>query len=267
MDMLIKNDQNGSFVDQSVIAKDYLRDDFNVLIESGVSELYIGLYKPFNSFYVEQATFVSSLLNPGFVFEINSNAITVEDDTQELKRSGFMLFEKPESWVKETIDGVEAFWLKISNTGDAVDINARAINIVFSDDNDLEQEVRNITDLLAKNDTTFIAYHVAARNEIIQTLRNGGHTKMVDDLIRNITKWDILSFGEIRQASKYLTLSKIFFDASSNVEDKFYSKFRDYQGMFGKAFDLWIMSLDTKDDGIYNQDDDLVDNSIEIIRA
>jgi len=103
--------------------------------------------------------------------------------------------------------------------------------------------MRNIDALKAKGDNSFIAYHVASRNEIIQSLRNGGYSKRFDDMAANITKWDILDLGEIRQASKYLALAKICFDISLNVDDKFYSKFRDYEGMFGAAFKLFYLKL------------------------
>lgn len=259
-DLMVLHDDNSSFIDLSRDSQDYLRDDYSLSFVAIEDKLYVGLYKPFNSFYVE---FKSTTAVTGITYKVNSNIIDVNDDSKDFKRSGFVEFEKPSDWVVETINGVEAFWVEITSSNDFA-CEIQGLNIVFSDDNDLKQEVRAIDNLLAKNDISFIAYHVAARNEIIQTLRNGGRTKTVDNIVRNITKWDLLEFGEIRQASKYLTLAKIFFDISENVDDKFYGKFRDYEGMFGKAFDLWIMSLDTTDDGTYEQEEDLVLNTIDI---
>jgi hypothetical protein len=262
-DLLVLHDDNSVFSDYSKDAKDYLRDEFQVINIAVEDSLYIGLYKPFNSIYIDINT-TDSLADLSFT--INAASIAVDDDTKSFSRSGFMQFTKPSTWASSTINGVDAYWLKVDSTTD-YDVTFNGINIVFADDNDLSQEVRNISNLKAKGDTSFIAYHVAARNEIIQSLRNGGYSKFVDDLVSNITKWDILEFGEIRQAAKYLTLAKIFFDISENVEDKFYTKFKDYEGMFGAAFKTFYLKLDQNDDGIYVQEEDLTDGSVEILRV
>lgn len=261
-DLLFLHSDNGSFSDYSQDAKDYLRDNFTVDFLAAEDSIYIGLYKPFSDFYVELSTFGSNQLS----FSINGSSISVEDDTKGFSRSGFIHFDKPSTWNKETINGVEGYWLKVDSATD-FSLDFVGCNIVFSDDNDLRQEVRNIDNLLAKGDSTFIAYHVAARNEIVQTLRNGGNIKRVDELIKNITKWDLLELGEIRQAAKYLTLAKIFFDISENNEDKFYNKYRDYEGMYGAAFKLFYYKLDKNDDGVYEQEEDLELNDCEIVRV
>ena len=260
-DLKVFHDDNSVFIDHSKDAKDFLRDDFAVNFVSAEDSMYIGLYKPFNAAYVE---FTTPATGADLVFTINNNVLSPNDDTRDFSRSGFIEFDKPSDWVAETINGESGYWLKIDSNADFSAV-FRGLNIVFSDDNDLKQEARNIDDLLAKGDTTFIAYHLASRNEIIQTLRNGGRAKKdVNDMLQNITKWDILDFGEIRQASKYLTLAKIYYDVSKNVDDKFYGKFRDYEGMFGKAFSLFYARIDQNDDGLYEQEDDLVLNNIEI---
>ena len=266
-DLLVINDQNGSFQDFSKPLKDYLRDQETIVIDTENNDLYIGLYKPFNACYVELTRFVADVSVIDLQFSINGTNIEVDDDTDTFKRSGFITFEKPETWTTQTINGSEAYWLRIQSTNGTVNVDCIGLNLVFADDNDLRSEVREIDKLMASNDISFIAYHLAARNEIIQTFRNGGrYKKDVNDLIRNLTKWDVLDFGEIRQAAKYLALSKIYFDVSVNVDDKFYQRFRDYEGMFGEAFGLYILNIDQNDDGLQKQDDDLIINSIEILK-
>ena len=146
------------------------------------------------------------------------------------------------------------------------------VNIVYADDIDLKSEVRAINDYLAKDDTTFIPYHVAARNEIVQTLRNGGNIKNSADTslaLRRLqmNKWDILDRGEIRQAAKYLALAKIFFDSSQNIEDKSYERFRDYEGMYGASFKLFYMSLDLNDDGNTDVNENMDLNDITVSKV
>lgn len=260
-DLMVLHDDNGSFIDHSKSAKDFLRDDFTIDYTPVEDFIYVGLYKPFNAFYCEFST--AAAIQGNLSFTTNNNSLSVDDDTQSFTRNGFIQFEKPENWTKQIINGVEAYWLRISSDTAIAPI-FRGLNLVFSDDNDLRQEVRRIDDLMEKDDTSFIAYHVASRNEIIQTLRNGGNTKKVDDIVRNITKWDMLDIGEIRQASKYLTLAKIYFDNSVNSGDQYDEKHGKYMGMFGGAFQLWISSIDKNDDGKYEQDKDLVLNNIEV---
>lgn len=259
-DLLVFHSDNAVFADYSKDSADFLRDDYALDFIAIEDELYLGLYKPFNSFFVELKTVA---IGAQLSFEINGNPLSVVDDTKNLERNGFINFEKPTSWAKETINGVEAYWVKLNSS---VDFTAeiQGLNLVFSDDNDLFEEARELNRMLAKGDTSFIAYHVSARNEIIQTLRNGGNIKESGGKIKNITKWDILDRGEIKQASKYLTLAKVFFDVSVNNEDKFYQKFRDYQAMFSKAFNLYIMHLDSDDNGIAEDNRDVRINSIEI---
>jgi hypothetical protein len=259
-DLLVLHNDNATFVDYSKDSRDYLRDNYSLTFIALEDEFYVGLHKPFNSFYVELQTVASTA---DLVFEINATSLSMDDDTRNLTRSGFMTFDKPTTWVKETINGIEAYWLKITSTADFT-ANIQGLNIVFADDNDLRQEVREIDKQLAAGDTSFIAYHLAARNEIIQTLRNGGMTKDSSGVVKHIEKWDILERGEIRQAAKYLALSKIFFDVSRNNDDKSYKRFRDYEAMFGKAFNLYIMHLDKDDDGINDVGSDLRINTIEI---
>jgi len=259
-ELMFMHDDNSLFVDYSLDAKDFLRDNFEVDFVSAEDSIYIGLYKPFNSVFFEFKTPQGSDLS----FDINGSSLSVQDETRGFSRSGFITFTKPESWAASTINGVEAYWIKINSANDFI-IDFQGVNLVFSDDNDLKKESRNIDNLLAKGDSSFIAYQVAARDEIIQTLRNGGTVKKVNDLVSNITKWDILELGEIRQASKYLTLAKIYFDISENVDDKFYTKFKDYEGMYGAAFKLFYFKLDKNDDGEYKQEDDLILNDIEIV--
>jgi len=259
-DLLVFHNDNGTYADYSKESKDYLRDSYALNFVAIEDELYIGLYKPFNAIYVELDTPASTA---SLAFTINAASLTVDDDTKELTRSGFITFDKPSAWVAETVDGVSAYWVKVISGADFT-ATIKGLNIVFADDNDLRQEQRNIDKMLASGDTSFIAYHLAARNEIVQSLRNGGKTKLSSDIVKSITKWDILEFGEIRQAAKYLALAKIFFDVSVNNEDKYYSKFRDYEGMYGAAFNLYIMHIDADDNGIKDQGSDLVINSIEI---
>ena len=124
------------------------------------------------------------------------------------------------------------------------------LNLVFADDNDLREVQRDIDRYLFTGDNSFIAYHYAARNEIVQSLRNSGYTtRKLAGNSNDLTHWDILEPEQIRSAAKYLALSNIMFDVSANEQDKYYQKWRDYKANYAEAFKLYLLWLDKDDDG------------------
>lgn len=264
-------DDNGSFSDFSFEAREYLKDTFDITMVALEDSIYIGLYKPFNTAYAELATANTNAGELTFSYYNGSSFVAVEnqyDDTKGFNRSGFISWDKSSDWAATTINSQSAYWIKIDINADSSAMVFDGFNIVFSDDTDLEKEMRSINRFLSTNDSSFIAYHVSARDEIVQSIRNRGNVKKADgeDFYRNITAWDILDIGEIRQASKYLVLSKIMHDASDNPEDKYYQRFRDYRQMYGKSFDTWYLSLDKDDDGVSDTGEKLTSNTINLVR-
>lgn len=278
-ELFILHDDNGSFVDYSKESSDFLRDDYNLDFVAIEDSLYIGLYKPFSSLYFEFKTPNGSDI--GITLEKSTGAgftnMDLTDDTKGFQRSGFFNVNRNnENWESQDVNGQSAYWLKLTASND-FNVDVHGLNIVFSDDNDLVQEVRLINDFLAPGDNSFISYHVSSRNDIIQRMRNGGYVKEVDNNdsvflseksrnLKQVNKWDILDLGEIKQASKYLTLAKIFFDNSENVDDKSYQRFMDYDNKFGEAFKLFYMSIDLDDDGRTDQDEKLSLNEIDLVK-
>lgn len=256
-DLNVLHDDNGIFADYSKESRDYLRDDYLIDFVGIEDYLYIGLYKPFNKTYLELKT--PSVTNINLTAEYwngsGFQAIELDDDSNGLIRSGFIGFNKPTDWASNTINGKDAYYIRLS--ADDFTSEIQGLNIVYSDDNDLRKEVRCIDEFTQGNDNTFIAYHNSSRDEIVQNLRNGGYSTQLDNsfLSQNFTKWDLLDFGEVRQAAKYLCLSKIFFDVSENTDDKQYQRYIDFNQKFGEAFNLYRMSLDKNDDGIANDEE------------
>jgi len=243
----------GGFADYSKEARDYLRDSFQLdFIVADSDELIIGLYKPFKKlfFEIQSAAVAPISLSVEYWNGSSYAALANVDETLSLNRSGFLSWEKPEDWALNTENSQELFYIKVRPNQDC-DITFKGINLVFSDDNDLRSEHRLIDDQLAKGDDSFIAYHLSARNEIIQSLRNSGYTTKLtqSNVVNDLTQWDILDPEQIRNASKFLALSKIMFDVSSNVDDKWYQKYADYKAFYGEAFKLYLLSLDFDDDG------------------
>lgn len=270
-DLFVLHNDDGTFVDHSQSASDYLRDDFSLNFIAAEDEILLGLRKPFYSVYLELTT--AALADMGLSFEFSNgtsfSSLGVNDNTRGLKRSGFMIWEREIAlWKSQIIDGKDLFWLKIKSNTDAT-LFFRGINLVFSNDSDLEAEQRQISRFVATGDSSFIAYHVAARNEIMQRLRNSGNATQTFDgtLLNKIDQWDILDFEQLRQASKFLTLAKIMFDVSDNVDDKYYQRWRDYTSEYQKAFKLFFLSLDFNDDGIQNESENQHTRSIQVVKV
>lgn len=269
-DLYVYQEVSSVFSDISEEARDYLRDDITQSFVSG-DKLYLGLYKPFNSVYMELAAEVSATsltfrYSDGSTFQ----PLEIKDDTRGFSRSGFIKWERDiETWAEQSVNGKTLYWIEIE-FGGAYDLACKGLNIVFSSDYDMQVKNPFVMDYLAKTDTSFIRNHIAARDEIVQTLRNGGYIKMPtgsDNLFfsglgdrQDITKWDLLDIEQVKEAATFRALASIFFNESRNVEDKAYMLYRDYQGKFGQSFKLFYLSLDTDDDGKTDDNEKLASN-------
>jgi hypothetical protein len=274
-DLYAYSEVSSVFSDISNELRDYIRDSVSVSFQIG-DKLYLGLYKPFNSLYLElsaatTAVDISFSYSDGTSFQ----PLEVMDDTKGFSRSGFLNWSRDiEDWAEQSVNGKSLFWIGIE-FNEAHDFNCEGFNIVFS--SDYEMEVKNpfVKDYLAKTDSSFIRNHVAARNEIVQLLRNGGYIKMPsgqDDLFFNqiddrkdITKWDLLDAGQIKEAATFKALASVFFNESRNVDDKEYNLYRQYQGMFGQSFKLFYLSLDINDNGKTEPVEKLANNEITVV--
>jgi len=275
------DDSSTSYIDVSKEFNDFLDFKGRDLILSTVDFHYVGFYKPFRQLYFDNPvknTVVDLVMS--YEYWNGSAWVTLPkiiDNTNALSQSGFVYWSFPEDnkisdlWKENAIDGVTNYWIRIK-TDNPISGTCDGINIVYCDDTQLKAEVRNIqdylyTDRLGVTDASFINYHVAARDDIVQTLRNGGDAVETINYKRNLSKWDLLEIGEVKQAAKYLTLSKIFLDNSLNVDDKNYQRYREYLGKYGEAFKLYFMSIDKSDTGENTNDQKMDLNTIEIVRV
>ena len=279
-DLSVLFDENSVFTNFTDEAKEYLRDNIDISWVAAEDALYIGLYKPFYDLYLETdgATDNTDPMNPviidaGLMVEYYNGSIftpfEVQDETKGFSRSGFIKWERElEQWSTTSVDSVEKYWIKLSFSQD-FDITISGLNIVFANDLDLTNMQRDIDRFKDKNDKSFIAYHVSARDEIVQRLRNSGNVTSLEDskYWNTLTKWDLLDIGEVRESAKYLALARINFDVSNQVDDKYYQRFTDYMEMFGSAFKLYRTRLDRNDNGIEEVKENRKIRTIEIVKS
>jgi len=275
----VKHD-DGGFTDISNDVANYIRDEALVQLKT-TSTLYIGYRKPFNflfmSFLVanDQANTLT-LQYHNDENDILTDVPNLDEDTEGFTRDGFIKFDRPEKdssaatdWKETIVDGVTLFWLVITtDTNHNVLTEINGIGILFADDQDLIEERRNIVSKHATNERTktWVAKHQAARKEIVQAIRNQGRKKIkLGNILEptrfmDITEFDFLNLDQIREAAKWLCLAKIFQNELSDAaDDKWMSLGDAFEGKYDDAFDLFLLSLDTDDDGeedlSENQDD------------
>lgn len=242
----------GTETNYSADAQDFKRDNFAITLTTD-DFIYIGYHKPINALYVAMATANtnSTSLSVEYYGESLWTALTVSDDTRGFSRNGFITWERPDDPADLTVAGLERCWIRIAVNDDSSAINFQAINLVFSDDNDICQEVPALDDacFYPAGQTNHLIQHVAAKNYIMSRLRSLGYVKYDSNGEQNINEWDILDIFEMRQASTYYTISQIYFNLSDDPDDQYWAKYKEYDKKFEEAFALGRLRVDLDDDG------------------
>lgn len=255
--LTVLHDANGSFSNHSNDALDFSRDSFALTLTQTTSYLYIGYRKPINTIYFQldtpntNANTLSMQYWNGSSWTTLSNA---QDDTKGLTRSGFITWDRNQTnEATTTVNSTTLYWVRFQPSVTTSAMTVAGISFIFADDQDLKQEVPEITDsnhLAGK--TSHILTHVATRNQIIQDLRNKDYTRTNQNtsLKEDLTVWDILDANQLKQAAIFLSLSKIYFNFSDQPNDKYEQKSLAYFNKYEKAIALSRLSLDTDDDGL-----------------
>ena len=240
-----------TYTDYSYQAFDFQRDTFTLTLATN-DYLLVGYYKPINTLYVSMATpdaYTSTLTNS--YYDGSSFATSLaHDDTKGLTRSGFIMWERNQTDEAITIiDSTELYWYKLALSSASTAIVFNGIGLLFSDDQDLLLEHPGILNdtFLIGSATDHLTYHISARNEIIQSLKIKGYKNSDGD---SINLWDLLEVTEVKQASKYLALSNIFFNVSDSPDDVYSIKSKEYKRLYQDCMSLAYLSFDQSNDGL-----------------
>jgi hypothetical protein len=262
-----------TYTDVSQESDNYIVDTFSSPLDAVDDQLLIGFDKPVFNLYAEMSTANTNAATLSIKYYVASFTAMPDilDETKAFTRSGFISWDKDKTisdWEKSTINGEEKYWIEI--TSDVAMLAGTALaglKMVFANDNDLKEEYPNIVDdFIPTGDTTFIRYHQAVTRDIIQKLRNQGRTKVKtrpdnakldgnSKYLADITIWDLLDVSQLRIAAKFLALSKIFFACSDDIEDKWLQLADRYNRDFEEAFGVYLLTLDTDDDGTLDRDE------------
>lgn len=250
-------DNNVTFEDLSNDMLDYARNSSTIDLNSSDDYLYIGYYKPINSVYCEISTANTNANTFTAEFYNGSSWVAIAgfyDETKGFTRSGFIRWDRNQTNEESVeVNSTTKYYIRLRPSATHSSTVIDGINLVFSDDQDLETEVKEVTGtrFLPSGENSHILTHVASRNEIIQKIRNDGRVKrnLSTGVFKKMDAFDLLDIEEIRQASTYLTLSKIYMALSDDPEDIYMDKSKNYRSLYNGAIDLYFLELDFDDDG------------------
>lgn len=265
----IIQDDNGTFTDHSENAVDFSRDTFSMQLKTLSDYLYIGYRKPIGAVYIEISTSNTSAGTLAFEYYNGSTWVSVDarDETKDFSRSGFVTWDRPSDWATTAVNGNTQYWIRTKPTPDNTNVTFRGINLVFADDTSLNQEFPGINDSVfyQGNETSHILQHVAARNQIIQQLRNLGYSKNNSTTGEEmLNQWELLDLQEIRQAAVYKALANIFFNLSDSQDDNWFAKYEEYSNRFEATIRGVFISIDSDDDGTADSHEKL--NKVKVTR-
>lgn len=236
------------------------------------SYLYVGYSKPFNSFFLELDTksAAGALLSAEYYDGSTWQALALSDESQGFSKSGFIYFEKPENFSSVDVDGSSKYFIRLTPSLDTGAVTAKLLDVMFSSDLDLTKIRENIVSKFALQGT-WAAKHIAARDHIIQEIRNRGSIKEVkkdagliteEILYKDITKHDFLEPMQLRVAASYFALYLIFwFELSDEEGDKWQLKAGEMYRLYEKAVEPFFIALDLDDDGVQGEDDKAANTS------
>ena len=247
------------------------RDTVTITVDVGDS-IYVGYYKKINTVYMDIPTpsTTDTVLSVSYWNGTEWSAATVFDETLGLTRSGFIQIDKGayDSWEQNEIDSTTMYWLKMDVADTTSEMVFNFVGLMFSDDASLEWEnpYINDTEMLLGN-PNHLGFHMAARDEIIRNLCSKSYYKVKDGQKARIVAWDLLDIQQVRQASIFSTLSKIYFNLSDSSDDHWMQKSEKYKQMYEEAIKLAYLTLDTNDDGETSQSENMATStSVRLFR-
>lgn len=252
---------------------DLTEDCFDFLLDpaalplTAAGYLYLGRRKPFGLVYVDVSKNYANVQDTQLTMEYwDGTAWTAwplqVENTRAFKRPGFIKWQSlveegtAGTWAATEVAGSSRFWIRLKVADDLTPATrVNGINLVFADDQDLKRVDFGALAMLPKDENRVLAEshilsHVAARDRIIQSIRNDGTERYPGDgTVEDIDEWDLFRSGQILQAAIFACLSQIYFNASDNPEDIYWKKYQDFEAKFTKAMQLFLLSVDADDNG------------------
>lgn len=248
-------DNDGTVSDQSKPSMDFKRDTYSITMTTG-DYIYIGYPKVINAVYLHMTELNTAGGNLTAEYSNDQGTwspLIIFDDTNNLSRDGFICWDRPSDAGDLTVDGKELCWVRLQSDVDQTQVTVQALNLVFSDDNDICEFEPSLLDscFYQNGATSHILKHVAAKSHILSELRRLGYMSGNNE----VTEWDILNSYQLKLASTYYAISQVYFNLSDDPEDQYWSKYMEYNKKFEEAFALGRLDIDVDDDGQVDEDE------------
>lgn len=159
-----------------------------------------------------------------------------------------------------TVAATNTVTLRITTDGSPQTFTASIVSVtsatdrLFSNDNDIYKHESDLDRFLPAGKSSFNYAHRASQGIILDKLAQRGIYNTDGTLL---TKDNIYNIEEVRQWSKYLTLSNIYYNVQNEVNDVFAVKAKQYADMADIAANKAILSLDFDADGTQDKQIDL----------
>jgi hypothetical protein len=243
--------------------------------------LYVGFEKFFRTFFVGFDVLNTSPASMSYEYFDGSvwKPLVVLDETYNFSKSGFINFAPPVDWQKTSVNSTELFYLRIKSDVDfSAGTKLQGLNILFACDADLEGIRSDIVTKYNKGKPWFTK-HEEARKQIIQRIRNAGH-KLVNYDVTNstlyfgntksiylddVSEFDILKPSELKEAAKHLAIALIYLNELTDAnDDKFERMGKHYMALYNEFMNLFILKIDTNNNGVEDEAEDIGDTGINL---
>lgn len=274
--LLIYDVSGTSYTDRTEEVFDVTQDSVAFAWDSG-DKIYIGREKPFSAIFFHPDpdhlnAVTSTLLTAEYYDGTTWQTLTLlTENTKVFSRSGFIKWATPYAdttesdldWETSEVNSIDRFWIRL-NIGASFTAGTKLLGmtLVYSDDAGLKEKDYGILNLLPKDEdgvraASHLLSHLAARDEIIQRLRNDGKIKISSETSKaeDIDEWDLLDIGQIREAATQKALSLIYLTASDNPDDIYWAKHQLAEGKYQSALKLALLAIDLDDDGENDQNE------------
>ena len=248
----------------AVEVTDELKNFDSRVIDFGLTtndKLLVGYYKTFTSFYMYLPE--PSQAKGELVLKYYNGAtwepLKYEAGYNDFTKSSFIYFTFPSDAKKYLAGDEELYYLELSTLAD-IDTTTKlgGLNVLFSDDEDIEKIRTNIVSDL-NDGLSWIKKHEAARDLIVQEIRNRGNVKIVEEqnttglsglTYADIVPQDFLDVRQVKLASAYLAISMIYLDELSDEnEDKYERRGYRYANKSKNLLDTFFLKLDSNNSG------------------
>jgi len=237
-----------NYTDMSQELAGFKRDTVDITLATG-QYIYVGFKKQINALYFHANVFNESLSDlTGEYYNGAWTEFDLDDCTDGFNRDGFIHWDRVSDGESVAVDDCEMCWWRFSVNIDTTMMTIQALNILFSDDDDLCTQSPALIDpcFYSAGAASHILYHVSARDKIISELRRLGY---ITNSGNSIDEWDILDIEEFKLASTYYAISQIYFNLSDSPEDQYWTKYQEYMARYNEAFSLSRVSIDLDGDG------------------